>query len=85
MKDKESKGGKSIPFEQALDQLEKLVEKLEAGNLPLEDSLQAFEDGMKLTKLCEQKLNEAQRKIEVLVKGKGGRGTDVEDFLEEEA
>lgn len=57
-----------INFENALKELEGIVKKLEAGGLSLEESLTAFEKGMKLSKICFKKLNEAQHKIEILTK-----------------
>ncbi|MGH7775000.1 MAG: exodeoxyribonuclease VII small subunit [Candidatus Binatia bacterium] len=67
-KDKEKK-----KFEEALEELEKVVERLESGELSLEDSLAAFEEGVGLVKYCNQKLNEIERKIELLVKDKEGK------------
>ena len=55
-------------FEAVLDKLEKIVSRLEEGDLSLEESLQQFEEGMKLAKACEERLNESQKKIEMLVK-----------------
>ena len=60
-------------FEASLQKLEDLVQKLEEGDLSLEDSLKAFEDGMTLVKKCEERLNEAQKRIEILMKDKEGR------------
>jgi exodeoxyribonuclease VII small subunit len=59
-------------FESALSQLESIVARLEDGDLPLEESLKLFEEGIRLSRFCNQKLNEAQKKVEVLLKGKGG-------------
>ena len=59
-------------FEAALEDLEQVVERLECGELSLEDSLAAFEKGVGLVKYCNQKLNEVERKIELLVKDKDG-------------
>lgn len=59
-------------FENALSQLESIVSRLEDGDLPLEESLKLFEEGIKLSRFCNQKLNEAQEKVEVLLKGEGG-------------
>jgi len=50
-----------------------VVEQLESGELSLEDSLAAFENGVRLVKLCNQKLTEVERKIELLVKDKDGK------------
>ncbi len=60
-------------FEAALEELEKVVEQLESGELSLEDSLAAFEEGVRLVKYCNQKLTEVERKIELLVKDKEGK------------
>ena len=60
-------------FEEALDELEKVVERLESGELSLEDSLAAFEEGIGLVKFCNQKLTEVEKKIELLVKDKEGK------------
>ncbi|WP_214045143.1 exodeoxyribonuclease VII small subunit [Methanomethylovorans sp.] len=59
--------GESLSFETALEQLEELVEKLEKGNLTLDESLETFEQGMKFARVCSQKLSMAERKIEQLV------------------
>lgn len=67
-KDKENR-----KFEEALQELERVVERLESGDLPLEDSLAAFEEGVRLVKYCNQKLNEMERRIELLVKDKEGK------------
>ena len=53
-----------LSFEQALGELETIVQKLESGETALEDSIAAYERGMTLKKHCEQKLREAQTKIE---------------------
>jgi len=63
----------SKTFEAALEDLEHVVEQLESGELSLEESLSAFEKGVGLVKFCNQKLNEVERKIEILVKDKEGR------------
>lgn len=60
-------------FEAALEQLEGVVEQLETGELPLEESLVAFEKGVSLVIYCNQKLTEAEKKVELLVKDKEGK------------
>ena len=60
-------------FEEAIEDLEKIVERLESGELSLEESLTAFEDGVRLIKICNQKLAEVEKKIELLVKDKDGK------------
>jgi exodeoxyribonuclease VII small subunit len=62
-----------IPFEAALDQLETIVRKLEEGELPLDESLRMFEEGVRLARLCSGKLDAAERRIEVLIKSEEGR------------
>ena len=57
-----------LPFEDALGRLEKIVDTLEAGNLSLDDSLKAFEEGVGLARRCARYLDEAERKIETLTK-----------------
>lgn len=57
-----------VKFEQALKELEDIVEKLETGDLELETCLERFERGTKLLKLCKGKLNETARKLEILRK-----------------
>ena len=55
-----------IPFEEALSELESLVETMEKGELSLEESLASFERGVALTRLCQQALKAAEQKIEIL-------------------
>lgn len=57
-----------LPFEKAFSLLQELVKKIEGGTLPLEDSLQAFEEGVKLTRLCQASLASAELKVEQLMK-----------------
>jgi exodeoxyribonuclease VII small subunit len=59
-------------FEDALARLETIVHALEAGNLSLDDSLRAFEEGTALLRLCAQKLDEVERRIELLVRDESG-------------
>ncbi|HWH77859.1 MAG TPA: exodeoxyribonuclease VII small subunit [Candidatus Binatus sp.] len=60
-------------FETALEDLEQVVERLETGELALEEALAAFEKGVGLVKFCNQKLDEVEKKVELLVKDKDGR------------
>jgi len=55
-------------FEQSMKQLERIVQELEDGDLPLEKAIKKFEEGIKLTKLCSEKLDETEKKISVLLK-----------------
>ena len=59
-------------FESSLKVLEKIVEQLEAGDLPLERSLELFEQGVKLSRDCQKRLDEAERKVELLLKDTDG-------------
>ena len=59
-------------FEDALNKLEKIVSQLEEGEISLEESLKLFEEGIRLSRLCNQKLDEAEKKVEILLKGKDG-------------
>lgn len=61
-----------ISFEEALNELEKIAEKLERGQLSLEDAIKAYERGMELKKICADRLKEAEGKIEVLSKSSDG-------------
>jgi exodeoxyribonuclease VII small subunit len=55
-------------FEEALGRLEDIVKKMEAGDMTLEESLKAFEEGIKLARLCSRRLDEAERRVEILLK-----------------
>jgi len=59
-------------FETSLKKLEEAVNRLESGDLSLDDSLRVFEEGVKHASLCSRKLNEAQKKVELLLKRKDG-------------
>jgi exodeoxyribonuclease VII small subunit len=62
-------------FEDAFQKLEAIVRKLEEGNLSLEESLKAFEEGVRLSRFCSKKLDEAEKKVEILLKDSNGRLT----------
>jgi exodeoxyribonuclease VII small subunit len=62
-----TKNKKPLDFESALAELEKLVEKMEAGESPLEDSLRDFERGIELTRTCQQALEAAEQKVQILM------------------
>lgn len=63
---------KEIKFEEALARLEAVVDRLESGELPLEESLRLFEEGVHLTKVCSDRLEEAERRITILLKNERG-------------
>jgi exodeoxyribonuclease VII small subunit len=60
-------------FEDHLTQLETVVERLERGDLTLDESVRLFEEGMKLSSACKQELEQAEGRVQVLVEGKGGK------------
>jgi len=60
-----------LPFEACLDELEKVVKELEAGDLPLERSLDLFEKGMRLSDTCRKQLEEAETRVEMLIRKEG--------------
>ena len=64
---------KNQNFETSLEELERIVRELERGDLPLEKSLELFEQGVKLSRSCQERLNEAERRIEVLTRDNQGR------------
>jgi len=68
-------------FEDSLAELEKLVEQMEQGDIPLEESLKSFERGIKLTRTCQKSLQEAEQKVRILLE-KNGQQT-LEPFTDE--
>lgn len=66
------KTSKDLRFEEALAGLERIVRDLEGGDLPLDDALKLFEEGVRLSRFCGAKLDEAEKKIEILMKGADG-------------
>jgi exodeoxyribonuclease VII small subunit len=80
-------GGAASPevgFEAALERLEALVERLDDGDLPLEEALAAFEEGVGLTRRCAQELERAERRVDALVR-EGGRWVERPFASDEEA
>ncbi|GGA39663.1 exodeoxyribonuclease 7 small subunit [Kroppenstedtia guangzhouensis] len=61
----------NLSFEEAMDRLEEVVEHLENGELPLEESIRLFEEGMKLSRYCGQKLEKMEQHVEMLVRENG--------------
>ena len=78
----EDPGAAKLDFETAMRDLEALVERLEQGDLPLEESLAAFERGVMLTRSCQAALKEAEQKVEILLR-KAGEPT-LQDFEADE-
>jgi len=69
-----------IPFETALEQLQLTVKKLESGELSLELALQQFEEGVKLTRICQEQLSAAEQRVEILMKGSTETAPDLKPF-----
>lgn len=73
-------------FEKAFQQLEKIVQRLEAEEIPLDESLQLFEEGIRLSRFCHQRLEEVEKKIElILADAKGQPVTEPFEEPEEDA
>jgi exodeoxyribonuclease VII small subunit len=63
----------SQTFESAMERLESIVEAMESDKLPLEDLLKRYEEGTRLVKLCQEKLESAEKRIELITKGAAGK------------
>jgi exodeoxyribonuclease VII small subunit len=74
-----SKREAELNFEGAMDRLEKIVEQMESGKLPLEDLIVRYEEGMNLVKVCQERLAKAEQKIEVIARNSAGKAA-VKDF-----
>jgi exodeoxyribonuclease VII small subunit len=70
-----------MKFEEALKKLEKIVDDLEGGSLSLDDALDRYEEGIKLSKMCSKKLEAAKKKVEILLKSEDG-SVDLKPFDE---
>ena len=66
-----TKDNQEISFEEAMEKLEALVEKLEGGDVPLEKAINYYQDGMKLSKLCSEKLNRVETQMQQIVNENG--------------
>ena len=64
---------RTVKFEDALARLETIVTELEKGDLPLDESLRIFEEGIKLSQTCLKMLDDAERKVEILIQDKEGK------------
>ena len=73
---------KPANLEKSLKSLEKIVDELESGDLPLEKAMQRFEEGIKLTRACQTALRDAEQKVEILMKDAGGE--QLEAFAEDD-
>ncbi|MBI1941222.1 MAG: exodeoxyribonuclease VII small subunit [Acidobacteria bacterium] len=79
-----SKSAKADSFEKNLERLDSIVLQLEDADLPLEKALQLYEEGMKLSALCHKQLEEAEGRVEILMKKAGGK-MSAEPFEPEES
>ena len=68
-----------LHFEGAMDRLEEIVEQMESGKLPLEDLIVRYEEGMKLVKICQERLANAEQKIEIITRNSAGKAV-VQEF-----
>src|SRR5207237_7383136 len=65
--------GTELNFETAMDRIEKIVEQMESGQLPLEDLIVRYEEGMSLVKVCQERLASAEQKIEIIARNNAGK------------
>ena len=74
-------------FESAMDRLESIVEQMESGKLPLEELIVRYEEGMKLVKVCQERLASAEQRIEIITRNNAGKPVvkDFEPAAEKEA
>lgn len=70
---------REVQFEEALKQLEAIVARLEGGDLPLEEALSIFEEGVRLTRLCSARLSEAEQRVNILVRSVGSSSSGLEE------
>lgn len=61
-----------LPFEKAMEKLEKIVSELESGDISLEEALKKYEEGVRLSQICQERLSQAEKKIEILTRGLDG-------------
>jgi exodeoxyribonuclease VII small subunit len=81
---KKADPSKKADFEQSLARLEEVVRKLESANLPLDEAMKLFEEGMQLSRDCQGQLEQAEARVEVLLKKAGGEMTAAPFDPEEE-
>lgn len=74
---------KTVNLEKSLSDLETLIEELEGGELPLDQAMKKFEEGIKLTRGCQAALKDAEQKVEILLKSAGGEEL-LQDFDSDE-
>ncbi len=82
--DKNSKNKKDLTYEEAVKRLEEIVNRLENAEIPLEESLSSFQEGIALSRLCREKLAEIEYKVEYLLKEEQQQSLDLEKESEKE-
>lgn len=71
-----------VSFEAALEQLQQTVKRMESGELSLEQALQFFETGVRLTRVCQERLSAAEQRVEILMKGsENGASPELQPFV----
>jgi exodeoxyribonuclease VII small subunit len=73
MSTQQKKGGAELNFEGAMDRLEAIVEQMESGKMRLEDLIVRYEEGMKLVKICQERLASAEQRIEIITRNSAGK------------
>src|SRR5256885_11757439 len=79
MSTKPKQSATALNFESAMERLEKIVEQMESGKLSLEDLIVRYEEGMKLVKICQARLSNAEQKIEIITRNSAGKAV-VQEF-----
>ena len=79
MSNQPKKSGQEPNFESAMDRLEAIVEQMESGQMLLEELIVRYEEGMKLVKICQERLASAEQRIEIISRNSAGKPT-VKDF-----
>ena len=79
MKNKPETSVPPLNFESAMQRLEEIVEEMESGKMPLEDLIVRYEEGMKLVKVCQERLADAEQRIEIITRNNAGKPI-VKDF-----
>jgi exodeoxyribonuclease VII small subunit len=77
--EKKTAAGELLSIEEAMERLETLVREMETGQLPLEKLISSYEEGVKLASLCQEKLDAAAKKIQIIAKNASGQ-TKLEEF-----
>ena len=80
-----SNANQQISFEAAIEQLQSTVKKLESGDLSLDDSLKTFEEGIRLSRLCQEQLQTAEKRVEILMKASSGDAPELQPFTSAQA